>query len=79
VTGGSLEWDAVGKKLAYIFTGEDLTFWQRIVEFGEMGGEVGVAFFVGGLLWAAFMTPIAYFGVRWLVVNYRKMRKKISR
>ena len=39
-----------------------------------MGWDLVAAFFAGGLLWAAVMTPLTYFGVRQLVVRYRRIR-----
>ena len=43
--------------------------------FIAMGGKVISAFFAGGLLWAAIMTPLTYFGVKKMVVRYRQFRQ----
>ena len=37
----------------------------------ELGGEVMTSFFLGGFALAVFLTPIAYFSVRRVVVAYR--------
>ncbi|MDD3885791.1 MAG: DUF2062 domain-containing protein [Victivallaceae bacterium] len=42
----------------------------------KLGGELAAAFFIGGLLLAAFTTPLTYWGVRQLVVRYRLMRER---
>lgn len=44
--------------------------------FIAMGGKVIAAFFAGGLLWAAIMTPLTYFGVKRMVTSYRKFRSE---
>lgn len=45
--------------------------------FADMGRELIAAFFAGGLLWAAIMTPLTYFAVRFLVIRYRKLREAL--
>ncbi|MBR4260298.1 MAG: DUF2062 domain-containing protein [Kiritimatiellae bacterium] len=40
----------------------------------RLGSEVMVSFFLGGFLLAAFLTPIAYFTVKRIVVAYRNHR-----
>ncbi|MCI5778248.1 MAG: DUF2062 domain-containing protein [Lentisphaeria bacterium] len=45
--------------------------------FAEMGRELVAAFFAGGLLWAAIMTPLTYFAVRFLVIRYRRLREML--
>ena len=42
--------------------------WESI---RRLGSEVMVSFFLGGFVLAAFLTPIAYFTVRRIVVAYR--------
>ncbi len=42
----------------------------------SMGLEVAAAFFVGGLLFAAVSTPVCYYAVRRVVINYRHLREK---
>lgn len=41
-----------------------------------IGGELVIAFFLGGLLLTAIMTPLTYFGVKKLVGRYRALRQK---
>ena len=43
--------------------------------FADLGGELVAAFFAGGFAWAALMVPLSYFGIKKLVVSYRKMRE----
>ena len=42
-----------------------------------IGSELVAAFFIGGALLTAVMTPLTYFFVKSLVVNYRTKKKKI--
>jgi len=44
--------------------------------FISMSGEVIAAFFAGGFLWGLIMTPLTYYGVKYLVVRYRRMREE---
>ena len=44
--------------------------------FIAMGGKVISAFFAGGLLWAAIMTPVTYFGVKKMVISYRRFKQE---
>ncbi len=46
-------------------------FWRAL---GSLGGDVMAAFFIGGAIFAAVMTPIAYFGVRRMVIARRARR-----
>ena len=45
----------------------------------RLGSEVMVSFFLGGFLLAAFLTPIAYFAVKRVVVAYRSRFSKEGR
>lgn len=65
-----------GKTLLAIFNSETLSFSEKWSAFADMGWEVIAAFFAGGLAWALIMTPLTYFGVRTLVIRYRKMRER---
>ena len=42
--------------------------------FISMSGEIIAAFFAGGFAWGLIMTPLAYYGVKHLVIRYRRMR-----
>ena len=42
----------------------------------RIGGTLTAAFFLGGGLFAAVMTPLTYYGVRALVVHRRARREK---
>ena len=76
IINGDLSPDAA-KNLLAVFNSETLSFAEKWSAFADMGGALVGAFFAGGLLWAAVMTPLTYFGVRYLVVRYRKMREKL--
>lgn len=70
---GDLSAHAAGDLLR-IFSDESLSFAGKWSAFAAMGWDLVAAFFAGGLLWAAVMTPLTYFGVRQLVVRYRRIR-----
>jgi len=61
--------------LLEVFNSETLSFSEKWAAFADLGGELVAAFFAGGIVWAAIMTPLTYFGVRYLVVRYRKLRQ----
>ncbi|MBE6357371.1 MAG: DUF2062 domain-containing protein [Lentisphaerae bacterium] len=77
VINGNLSADSAGKLLE-IFN-SDLPFIDKWQAFADTGGSLVAAFFAGGLLWAVIMTPLTYFGVRFLVVRYRKMREALRK
>ncbi len=70
---GNISSESAGNLLA-IFNDESLSFSEKWSSFADMGGELVAAFFAGGIAWAAVMTPLTYFGVRFLVVRYRRIR-----
>lgn len=65
------------EKLLKIFNDPALSFVQKWDAFADLGAALVAAFFAGGLLWALIMTPLTYFGVRFLVIRYRNMREKL--
>ncbi len=73
---GNLSADAA-KNVLKVFTDDTLSFTDKWRVFAEMGGDIVAAFFAGGLLWAAIMTPLTYFLVRFLVIRYRKLREAV--
>lgn len=38
----------------------------------ETGTDLAIGFFAGGAVFAAVMTPLAYFAVKGMVVRYRR-------
>lgn len=74
VINGDLSSESAGQ-LVEIFNNESLTFAQKWQAFADLGGDLVAAFFAGGALWAAIMVPLTYFGVKKLVVSYRKLRE----
>ena len=73
---GNLASDS-GTRLLEIFNSESLGFVEKWSAFGEMGTSLVAAFFAGGIAWALVMTPLTYFGVRQLVVRYRRIRERM--
>lgn len=71
--GGGLSFESIKK------ASTDMLFAGNWDGFVKMGMELIAAFFAGGLLWAAVMTPVTYILVRFLVVRYREMRKRIAK
>ena len=73
IINGNLSTDNAAK-LVEIFNG-DYPFMEKWQAFAALGGDLVAAFFAGGIVWAVVMVPIAYFGVKKLVVSYRAMRE----
>ncbi|MBQ9788156.1 MAG: DUF2062 domain-containing protein [Lentisphaeria bacterium] len=69
ILGGSLSY--AGAKQAV----NEMLKEQTIDSMMQMGWDLVAAFFLGGFLWAAIMTPLTYFVVKKLVVNYRKVKE----
>lgn len=42
----------------------------------SLGWEIVISFFVGGTLFAVMAAPVAYYGIKTLVLRYRAMREK---
>ena len=42
----------------------------------RLGSEVMVSFFLGGFFLAIILTPITYFGIKYLVVHFRERQEK---
>ena len=42
----------------------------------DMGLEVAISFFIGGLLLAVISTPVCYYVIRRIVIKYRLLREK---
>ncbi len=70
--GGGLSFESIRK------ASTDMLFAGNWDGFVQMGMELIAAFFAGGLLWAAVMTPVTYFLVRFLVVRYRELRERMA-
>ncbi|MBE6358769.1 MAG: DUF2062 domain-containing protein [Lentisphaerae bacterium] len=73
---GDLSADSA-RRLLDVFNSEALSFSEKWQSFVRLGGDLVAAFFAGGLAWALIMTPLTYFGVRYLVVRYRNIRSKM--
>ena len=75
ILGGNLSW-ARCNRLMENLTSNQLSLSESIQEFSNLGGSLIAAFFIGGALLTAVMTPITYFGVKGMVVRYREFRSK---
>ena len=75
IINGNLSPDSAAK-LVKIFNDSNYSFTQKWQAFADMGSDLVAAFFAGGIVWAAIMVPLAYFGVKKLVVSYRKIREE---
>ncbi len=64
--GRPLTYSAIKNAMAEVLREQD---WASLM---HLGGDLVAAFFVGGLVFAAFMTPLAYFFVKSVVEKYRK-------
>ncbi len=74
IINGDLSSDSAAKLLE-IFNNSNYTFTQKWQAFADMGGDLVAAFFAGGIAWAIIMVPITYFGVKKLVISYRRVRE----
>ena len=73
IINGDLSPDSAAELLE-IFNNSNYTFAQKWQAFADMGSDLVAAFFAGGVAWAVWMVPLAYFGVKKLVVSYRRTR-----
>ncbi len=67
--GGNLSFPEIRSALANVIRE------QSFEALFKIGGDLVAAFFVGGMLMAAVLTPLTYFGVKKLVIH-RRSRKK---
>ena len=75
IINGNLSSDSAAE-LVKIFNDSNYSFMQKWQAFADMGGDLVAAFFAGGVAWAAIMVPLTYFGVRKLVISYRRIREE---
>ena len=66
--GKDISWETISEALKGVLTHQD---WSSL---SQLSGHLVTSFFAGGLLLAAFSTPLAYFIVLYLVRNYRRVR-----
>ena len=76
--GGSLSWSRISEMLGNL-TGGDLPVLEAVKELVSLGWDIVAAFFLGGAIITAIMTPITYILVKKLVVRYRDFREKRRR
>lgn len=67
--GGSLTYDAVSSAMGDVVREES---WEALM---QIGGELIAAFFIGGAVLTAIMTPITYYAVLALVRRYRRIQE----
>jgi len=71
IIGGDLSYHAVEDALKDVLKNQDFsTLWN-------LGSELVAAFFIGGAILTAVMTPITYVFVKKLVIKYREQKAKL--
>ena len=70
--GGRLSWEQIKEVMANVL--EKQSFESLV----ELGWHLTVAFFIGGAILTAIMTPLTYVGVKNLVIKRRERRRNIS-
>ena len=68
ILGRDVSWATISDALKGVLTHQD---WGSL---SQLSGHLVTSFFAGGLMIAAVATPITYFGVVYLVRNYRRVR-----
>ena len=69
ILGGSLSYNAAKQAV------NEMLKEQTIDSMLQMGWDLVLAFFIGGLILTAIMTPLTYVIVKKLVINYRKVKE----
>ena len=69
ILGGSLSYNAAKQAV------NDMLKEQTIDSMLQMGWDLIAAFFLGGFIFTVIMTPVTYFLVKKLVINYRKVKE----
>ncbi|MBE6403577.1 MAG: DUF2062 domain-containing protein [Lentisphaerae bacterium] len=70
--GGRLSWEQIKEVMANVLEK------QSFESLFELGWHLTVAFFIGGAILTAIMTPLTYVGVKNLVIKRRERRRNIS-
>ena len=70
--GGRLSWEQIKEVMASVLEK------QSFESLFELGWHLTVAFFIGGAILTAIMTPLTYVGVKNLVIKRRERRRNIS-
>ncbi len=68
ILGKNVSWEAITEAMKDVMTHQD---WSSL---SHLSGHLVTSFFVGGLMLAAVSTPLAYFGILYLVRHYRRVR-----
>lgn len=68
---GNLRYDAIAEAMTKVINAGDYSTLM------SLGGELVVSFFLGGFLLAAICVPLTFFGVRAMVMRYRRMKEKM--
>lgn len=71
VLGRCLEYDGIVRQLAHVLREQE---WAAL---SRLSGMLVTSFFVGGFIFAAVMTPIAYYGTLAAVKGYRARRERL--
>ncbi len=70
ITGRPLSYAAIKKAMV------DVINTQSYEALMNTGFDLIVGFLVGGALFAAIMTPLTYFGVKRMVINFRRKNRE---
>jgi uncharacterized protein (DUF2062 family) len=68
ILGKNVSWEAITEAMKDVMTHQD---WSSL---SHLSGHLVTSFFAGGLMLAAVSTPLAYFGILYLVRHYRRVR-----
>lgn len=68
---GNLTYDAIAEAMTKVINAGDYSTLM------SLGGELVVSFFLGGFLLAAICVPFTFFGVRAMVMRYRRKKEKM--
>lgn len=68
---GNLTYDAIAEAMTKVINAGDYSTLM------SLGGELVVSFFLGGFLLAAICVPFTFFGVRAMVMSYRRKKEKM--
>ncbi len=66
--GGNLTFTAIAESMKKVIEASD---YATLL---SLGSELVISFFLGGIILAAVCVPITYFGVRTMVMRYRKIK-----
>lgn len=69
IIGGSMTLDKIKSVMQDVLKKQE---WSALL---DLGSELVASFFIGGFLLAAITTPLTYYGIKKLVINYRNAKE----